>query len=176
LIEHCRQFSWVRGRGLTAGATLVGALMSAGLAFGQGTATPVGVWLVASGDAAVAITDCGGELCGKIVWLKEPLNSEGKPKRDVHNTDPAQRERPICGLPLLYGFKPEGDGRWSGGYIYNPRNGKTYHATITAGTDGTLKLRGYVGLPIFGESQTWTPVRTNLPDCSAAHSPTPERR
>jgi len=173
LIDYRTPFPGATIRGVAAGAALVWVLTFAGFAQGQGEASIRGVWLVASGDAAVAITDCGKELCGKIVWLKESLNSEDRLTRDVHNPDPAQRERPICGLPLLYGFKPEGGGRWSGGYIYNPRNGKTYHATITVGTDGNLHLRGYVGLPIFGETQTWTPVQTNLPDCSTTHSATP---
>ena len=33
----------------------------------------------------------------------------------------------------------------------------TYDATISLGQDGDLRLHGYVGLPLFGETQRWSP-------------------
>jgi uncharacterized protein (DUF2147 family) len=45
------------------------------------------------------------------------------------------------------------------GHIYNAENGKTYNANISLQADGTLRLRGYVGSPMFGETQIWTRIR-----------------
>ena len=45
------------------------------------------------------------------------------------------------------------------GKIYNGENGKIYNANISLQADGTLRLRGYVGTPLFGETQVWTRVR-----------------
>ena len=47
---------------------------------------------------------------------------------------------------------------FEGGKIYNGENGKTYSANISLQPDGKLRLRGYVGTPMFGETQLWTRV------------------
>jgi hypothetical protein len=54
---------------------------------------------------AVSIEDCDGLLCGRIYWLKKPT-SGGAPKRDQHNPDAALRDRPLCGLKIMTGFRP----------------------------------------------------------------------
>ncbi len=115
-----------------------------------------GLWLVESGDAIIRIGPCGDRACGEIAWLRRPSDADGALLRDVRNPDPALRDRPLCGLPLLSGFRREAHGAWRDGEIYNGRNGKTYSAQFTFQDDGTLKLRGYVGLPILGASQVWT--------------------
>jgi len=40
----------------------------------------------------------------------------------------------------------------------DPENGKDYKCRITIADDGTLKVRGYIGLPALGRTQTWHPV------------------
>ena len=43
-----------------------------------------GIWLSGDGGTKVHISNCGGKLCGKVVWLKEPIDSKtGKPKTDA---------------------------------------------------------------------------------------------
>jgi hypothetical protein len=37
-------------------------------------AIPQGVWLI-DGKAAVQIFDCGGLLCGRILWLQTPRDA-----------------------------------------------------------------------------------------------------
>jgi uncharacterized protein (DUF2147 family) len=49
-------------------------------------------------------------------------------------------------------------GPFEDGHIYNGENGKTYNANISLQPDGKLRLRGYVGTPMFGETQLWTRV------------------
>jgi uncharacterized protein (DUF2147 family) len=124
-------------------------------------ASPVGLWATEGAKGQVRIEPCGEKLCGKIVALAEPNNAEGQPKRDRNNPDESLRERPIVGLPILRDFVPEKDeaNKWSGGTIYDPEAGKTYKCTMTLQADGTLEVRGYIGMPLLGRSQTWTAVK-----------------
>ena len=63
-------------------------------------------------------------------------------------------------MPLIWGFKKTADPNvFEDGHIYNGENGKTYNANISLQPDGTLHLRGYVGSPMFGETQIWTRVK-----------------
>ena len=121
--------------------------------------SPIGVWATENGFSHVKIEDCGGKLCGSLIWLKEPLNKEGKDKIDSQNPDLSQRSRKMLGLPLLNGFVSEGDGKvWSGGTIYNPDDGKTYSCKLTMQDPKTMEVRGYVGISILGKTQIWNRV------------------
>lgn len=124
-----------------------------------------GLWLDQSGKAAIRIAPCGSQLCGRIAWLRAPLDEAGKPKTDIHNNDAALRARPLCGLPLLAGFDADGANAWSGGTIYDPESGSTYQSTMRLEPDGTLRVRGYVGISLLGRSQTWTRPAADLPAC-----------
>jgi len=121
-----------------------------------------GLWLVESKRAAVEITDCEGTLCGHVVWI-----IEGGLMRDENNPKKALRDRPVCGMKLLRGFERDEPGQWSGGKIYNAKEGKTYKATIKVKNADTLFLRGYVGIPLLGKTQEWT----RLPDDHARCEP-----
>lgn len=123
-------------------------------------AAPLGRWLTDGGKAQVEIAPCADKLCGKIVWLAEPLDEQGQPKRDRNNQDEAKRSRPVVGLAMLEGFAAAGEpDKWEGGTIYNPEDGKTYSCTMTLQDADTLRVRGYVGLPLLGKTQVWTRVQ-----------------
>ena len=102
---------------------------------------------------------------GTIVWLKEPFYGEKDPagpageiRKDSENPDPSLRSRNIVGLRIMEGFEYLGNDRWSNGTIYDPENGETYKCRITLTGEGTLKVRGYVGISLFGRTSEWTPV------------------
>lgn len=119
--------------------------------------TPEGLWYTDSSH--VEIYACGDQLCGRIQALDEPMDEEGKPKTDGNNPDPALRGRPIIGMDLISGFSRKSETVWDGGTIYDPRDGKTYQCKMTLQEDGTLKVRGYVGLALFGKTVVWTRAR-----------------
>lgn len=122
-----------------------------------GAGNVLGYWFTEGNKSKVEIEPCGDKLCGKIVWLKEPKTKEGKDKTDAHNPDKSLRSRKILGLALLSDFVKGTDGNsWEDGKIYNPEDGETYKCTMTLQDDGTLEVRGYVGIPLFGKSQIWT--------------------
>lgn len=114
----------------------------------------------------VLIEDCDDALCGRIYWLKKPL-SGGAPKRDQHNPDAALRDRPLCGLRILTGFQRTKDANWGAGNIYNPNDGRTFHSTISLQDDGSLRIRGYVGLPILGKTVEWVRPQERLDRCGS---------
>ena len=128
-------------------------------------ASPTGMWLDQSGRGGIDIEPCGDKLCGALVWLKNPLNDAGQPKTDIHNDDTSLRSRPLCGLKLMWGFSPDGDKAWSGGSIYNTDDGSLYSSNMHLQDDGTLRVRGYVGISLLGKSQVWTRAPSGLAHC-----------
>jgi hypothetical protein len=66
--------------------------------------------------------------------------------------------QPLLGLVFIEGMKQSGLD-YDGGTILDPETGKVYSASMRLSADGTqLNVRGFVGLSIFGRSQTWTRV------------------
>ena len=125
----------------------------------------VGIWFDDTGKGAVEIFECGSKLCGKIAWLKEPNNSRGQPLTDGYNPNPQMRTRPICGLQVLGALARQPDGTWDGGWVYDPKVGKSYDAALEL-TGKSLTLTGYKGLRLLGKSFTWTKAPPTLPRCS----------
>ncbi|HEV2551184.1 MAG TPA: DUF2147 domain-containing protein [Stellaceae bacterium] len=126
-----------------------------------------GLWLVEAKDAVIDIAPCGERLCGAVVWLKEP-RPNGQVRLDDKNPDPALRARPVCGLRLLYDFKASGENEWEDGHIYSADEGATYAAKMALLDANTLKVRGFVGISLFGKSQVWTRAAADTPRCATA--------
>src|SRR5690348_10867213 len=148
-------------------AALVATAFIAGAAQAQPQPAILGPWLVQDKKAIIEIYPCGPDLCGRIAWMAEPLKPDGTVKRDEHNSNNALRSRTICGLPLMTGFKPAKPNEWEDGRIYDPSDGSTYHAEMRLENPSSLRLRGYVLLPLLGKSQVWTRVAGDYQRCSA---------
>lgn len=117
---------------------------------------PIGVWLTQAGDAKVAISRCGPSICGRIVWLKAPIDPEtGKPQLDDKNPNPSLAKRRIVGLGILIGMTSKDGSTWSG-HIYNADDGKTYSASLSLQAENALKVTGCAGS--FCGSETWSRV------------------
>lgn len=144
------------------------ALCTASTAASGQQGSVMGTWLTASGVAQVRLGPCpdaaSGPLCGFIVGLINPKGPDGQVvapdvATDYRNENPSLRSRKVIGMPLIWGFKKTADpNAFEDGKIYNGENGKTYNANISLQPDGKLRLRGYVGTPMFGETQLWTRV------------------
>lgn len=112
-----------------------------------------GVWFVAP-NSALRVFDCSGLICGSIVWLRNVRDPTGAIQRDKLNPDPALRRRLLCGVTVLWGLHPRGDGKWTGGWFYNPDDGKTYRIKAELQSADTIVARIYLGIPLFGETRT----------------------
>lgn len=111
-----------------------------------------GHWVTANRAAVIQIAPCGADLCGWIVGIKLAHPGDSMP------TD--WRGRPQCGMTILQTAPVKnqntGDTQWVGS-VLDPRNGDVYHATMALNANHDLRLHGYIGLPIFGQTQIWTP-------------------
>jgi uncharacterized protein (DUF2147 family) len=180
-VDAVRRRGSLAARGFHA---IVLAAVLAGLAFGASAAAPEhmgaddirGLWVdhrdPAKRKVGVWIDDCEGLVCGRIHWLKKPLY-DGAPKLDQHNPDAALRNRPLCGLRILISFRRVKESSWAGGRIYNPSDGRTFNSTMQLEHDGSLRIRGYVGVALFGKTVEWVrpsePIaRCTEPDASVA--------
>jgi uncharacterized protein (DUF2147 family) len=111
-----------------------------------------GTWLTQAGDAKVKVAKCGGALCGTVVWLRQPMDTDtGKPAVDSKNPNRALATRSIIGLQLFEGMRPDGANKWSG-RIYNADDGQSYESHISLASPDTLKVEGCVGSMCGGES------------------------
>jgi uncharacterized protein (DUF2147 family) len=64
------------------------------------------------------------------------------------------KNKPILGLNILTGLQKNED-EWSGGNILDPRNGRIYNCYIKLIKPNKLKIRGYIGLALFGKTAYW---------------------
>ncbi len=99
-----------------------------------------------------------GKTYGKIIWLSESHDEENIPKVDKQNPNPELRDKPLIGLILFKHFDYGGDNKWVDGEVYDPQSGKTYSCQMTLVSQNQLEVRGYLGLPMFGRTETFTRV------------------
>lgn len=124
----------------------------------------LGLWKTepdAHGYSYVKIERNGDRYDGRIVYLSKPRygpdeERPGEIKVDLNNPDPSLRERRVLGLEILKGFVSKGKGKWKGGTIYDPTNGKTYKCKMWLDGKDTLKVRGFIGFSLLGRNTTWT--------------------
>jgi len=123
-------------------------------------ADPFGNWLTGDKKGKVHIANCGGSLCGTLVWLQEPNDpATNKPKTDTHNADAAKRTRPLIGIPVVLGMKPSSTAdKWEG-QVYNAEDGNTYSGSFILTGANTADLKGCVPGGLICKTQVWT--RTN---------------
>jgi uncharacterized protein (DUF2147 family) len=130
----------------------------AGVAYAADEPSATGYWVTANHGAVVNVTPCdGGGLCGRLVGLRTD-HKPGDVPRDVHNPDKAKQNTPSCGLLMMGDLKPvKGSAtKWEGGWVYDPESGSTYRAEMRLDGPDRLRLRGYLGISLFGETQEWT--------------------
>lgn len=111
------------------------------------------------------IWEHGGKLNGKILSVADaPQDTKAEGAKGKHydnfmnNVDIGTLTS--VGTAWIWDLSKDGEGKWSGGYIIDPGDGKRYKCRITFHkADGkkyksdTLEMRGEVGP--FGRSQFW---------------------
>ncbi len=119
-----------------------------------------GVWIDHTGQGAVEIAPCstlGGNaganrICGRVVWLKNPEHRSVSGKR-------------VCGAQVLGDLRREGRNLWDSGWIYNPEDEERFSAALELASVDTLKVTGYLGIKLLGETFTWRRATTSLESC-----------
>lgn len=124
-----------------------------------------GVWIDDTGNGAIQLAKCGDKLCGRIVWLRFPLDDNGMPSMDSLNPTEAERHKPVCGLQVLGGLQMQADGTWDGGWIYDPKDGKTNKVALRLRASDRLEVTGYSSVKLLSETVTWKRAGARLPVC-----------
>lgn len=138
------------------GFALIAALMSSA-AYADDT-SPVGLWkniddVSGKPRALIRISESAGTLQGRIEKVFPAPDEEQNPK--CVKCEGKNKDAPVTGLVILTGLVKDGD-EYAGGQILDPDNGNVYSSNIRV-IDGGKKLsvRGYIGMPMLGRSQTW---------------------
>ena len=118
----------------------------------------LGVWELFDGETHFKVTrDKNNLYQGKIVWLKEPLNEEGKPKLDDENSDENLRKRPLLGIDLLSNFQYIGNNKWEKGTLYGFKRGKTLEPKLSLIDINTIKVEAEIFF--FTKTFEWKRVK-----------------
>lgn len=117
----------------------------------------LGDWRSTTGSI-VRVYPCGSDVCMKVV----KLSADAPTSTDQQNPDSSLRNRPLCNLTIGTGFHQSDPAHLTDGHLYDPKSGHTYRGTIAAEGD-TLKLHGYIGISLFGRTETWQRVPTIEP-------------
>jgi uncharacterized protein (DUF2147 family) len=134
--------------------------LAAGGVFAQ--ATPAGLWKTIDDETKVEkslirISDSGGVFTGKV----EKILTDKPDAKCVECTD-ERKDQPVQGMTILRDIKPDADDKatWVGGDILDPNNGKVYKVRLKLADAGKkLEVRGYIGTPLLGRTQTWLRVQ-----------------
>ena len=124
-------------------------------------ATPAGLWktiddATKAEKSLVRITDAGGVYIGKI----EKILTNKTDAKCTLCTD-ERKDQPVQGMTIVRNVKAAAgdDNLWDGGEILDPNNGKTYKVRMKPVDGGRrLEVRGYIGAPLLGRTQTWVRV------------------
>jgi len=144
-----KSFRWVLSCVLAAG--LVGVAAAE-------TDSPAGLWKTIDDKTGkerslVRIVENNGIFEGKVEKIFE--QSDDDPNHLCKKCEGERKDKPIIGMTFLWGLKKDGD-QYGGGEILDPKNGKIYRAKMQLTEGGRkLEVRGYIGLSLFGRSQTW---------------------
>lgn len=140
--------------------------------------TPHGIWIDHTGRGAIEIAPCiadaapgtpeAASLCGRIVWMKNPNDEKGQPLRDTLNKNAARRGQPICGLQIIGDVKPQPNGSWDKGWIYDPEQGSSFDLELRLRNPETLQVKGYMGVKFLSETYFWRRAKEPPPKCNGA--------
>jgi len=126
-------------------------------------ATPVGLWKSVDDEtkkekSLIRLSESDGVLTGRIEKLLDP---HSKPDAVCEKCPDDRKDKPLLGLAIIRNVKHNAAvaGLWDGGDITDPNNGKIYKVRLKPAEDGAkLEVRGYIGMPVLGRTQTWTRV------------------
>src|ERR1700712_364440 len=116
-----------------------------------------GLWLTQGREGVIRVSDCDGALCAEIagVILDHPSDPTPVDYRGVSQ----------CHLPLITDAKSIAPNLWKG-HILDPRSGGIYGVELHLDPHNNLALRGFLGIPLLGQTQIWTRFRGKVPpDC-----------
>jgi len=118
----------------------------------------VGIWEADDGTVKLDMFKAGSEFQARMLYGNEIVEADNVTfKKDMQNPDPSLRSRSLKNIVFITGLRWS-DGEWSGGSIYDASSGRTYNCKAEI-KNGTMGLRGYLGIPAMGQTRTFHRVR-----------------
>ena len=103
----------------------------------------------------IEITEQNGVYTGRIIKLLNP----SEPNPVCSKCKDERKNQAIEGMTIIENVSKKKKS-WGGGTILDPKNGKIYKVRFKLVEEGkTLKVRGYIGLPTLGRTQTWERIK-----------------
>ena len=140
-------------------------MCAATVPLGAAEPSAVGLWEQVDENSGKAeswfrITERNGVYEGTIVkFFPRPGDD---PNWICDKCQGAERGVPVLGMTLIKGMRRNGDS-YEDGTIMDPRDGQVYRALMRLSPDGQkLEVRGYLGISLFGRSQTWNRLPDNV--------------
>ncbi len=99
-------------------------------------------------DSVVEIYEKNGKAYAKIIEIKDTKSTDAI----CESCTGTNKDKPILGLEILTGLEKDDD-VWSGGEILDPRTGKIYKCYIKLANKNKLKIRGFIGVSLFGSTR-----------------------
>ena len=133
-------------------------LVCCGPAWGEAP-TPAGLWQTVSDRTGqpgglIRVVEVDGEYIGTVVAVFSPPAPDPHPLCNLCEGD--LKDKPVVGMIILRGVRRSGDS-YSTGRILDPDEGQVYKCRIALLDEGRkLEVRGFIGIPLLGRSQTWT--------------------
>jgi uncharacterized protein (DUF2147 family) len=100
---------------------------------------------------------------GKLGGVVESLRPGAPADTKCTKCPGTLKDKPILGIVVMWGMRKDGDS-WSGGSILDPESGDIYRCTVKYEAPDKLNVRGFIGIPLFGRTQTWK--RLSIPNAS----------
>jgi uncharacterized protein (DUF2147 family) len=126
--------------------------------------SPVGLWRSIDDEskqpkAEIRITQTASAGLSGVVERALQNNPNTDPNCNLCTDD--RKDKPKIGMEIIRGGQQvDGKAVWEGGKILDPENGKNYSLRLTPIDGGKkLEVRGYIGAPMLGRTQTWIRVQ-----------------
>ncbi len=121
--------------------------------------TVIGKWKTIDDETGkaksiVEVYEKSGKIYGKVVEILEEENKN----RVCENCSGEDKNKPILGMIVIKGLSKVGK-EYKKGKILDPKNGKLYQCFITLDGDDKLKVRGFIGISLFGRTQYWYRIK-----------------
>lgn len=121
------------------------------------------------------IVEKDGVYVGTIVKMFQKPGDPPPESWRCTKCEGAEKNAQVLGMTLVKGMKRTGL-KYEEGTITDPRDGAVYRALMNLSPDGKqLEVRGYLGMAMFGRSQTWKRLPDNAMDAAPA-APTPRQK
>jgi uncharacterized protein (DUF2147 family) len=101
-------------------------------------------------NGIVEIYEKDGKIYGRVIDI---LKTENRFKK-CKFCPGSDKDKPIMGLTFIKGLTKDGN-EYNGGKILDPKKGKLYNCYMNLIGNDTLKVRGYIGISLFGRTQYW---------------------